>query len=93
MNSTDSEKLSILMLQINSLMNDSVLFVKEKGSSEDFQDYRKLAGEVMGALGDVMNSIYAKHPQLRPKELGGAYYLNSDIFADRFYEPSDPNAV
>lgn len=92
MNSSDAEALSILMLQLNARMNDSVWFVKEKGDPQEFAAYRQRAAEVMGALHEVAESIYAQHPRLRPRELGGQYVVDANVFAGRFYEPSDPNA-
>jgi hypothetical protein len=93
MNSSDAEALSLLMLQLNARMNDSVWFVKEKGDPQEFDAYRRQAGEVMGALLEVVESIYVKHPHLRPKELGGEYVVDPNVFANRFYEPPDPNSA
>jgi hypothetical protein len=93
MNSADAEKLSTLILQLNSLMNDSIWFVKEKGDGEEFLAYRRKAAEVMAALSDAMELIYAKHPDLRPRELGGNYVLDRAIFSNHFYVPASPDAV
>ena len=93
MNLADSEKLGILLLQLNSLMNDSVWFVKEKGDEAEFLAYRRQAAEVMGALCDAMNSIYVKHPELQPRDLGGQYTIDKAIYSNRFYVPKDPSAA
>ena len=87
MNSTDAEALSLLILQLNARMNDSVAFVKEKGASEEFTAYRLQAAEVMGALHGIAETLYAQHPHLRPAELGGTYSVDSAVFKDRFHVP------
>jgi hypothetical protein len=88
MHNVDAEALSILMLQLNAKMNDSIWLVKEKGTREDFAAYRPLAAEVMGALFFVTEGIYAEHPQLRPEQFGGTYPVDPAIFKDRFYVPA-----
>lgn len=88
MNNAEAEALSILMLQLNSKMNDSVWFVKEKDTLEAFEEYRMQAGQVMGTLFLIMKAIYDKHPDLRPVQLGGEYVLDTSIYKDRFYTPS-----
>jgi hypothetical protein len=93
MNRSDSEKLSVLLLQLNALMDQSVLFVQEKGDEKEFLSYRRKAAEVMGGLCDAMNSIHAKYPDLQPIELGGTYVIDKAIYSQRFYGPTDPTAV
>jgi hypothetical protein len=87
MNSTDTEALSLLVLQLNAKMNDSVAFVKEKGTPGEFTAYRRQAAEVMGALHGIAETLYARHPDLRPVELGGTYSIEPTVFEDRFYVP------
>lgn len=93
MNSTDAEALSLLMLQLNARMNDSVWFVKEKGAPEEFTEYRSQVAEVMGALHGIAEALYARHPQLRPVELGGTYSVDPAIFKDRFHVPAQHDDV
>jgi hypothetical protein len=93
MNSADTEALSLLVLQLNAKMNDSVWFVKEKGAPEEFAEYRRQAADVMGALHGIAESLYARHPHLRPAELGGTYSLDPALFKDRFYVPSQNDDV
>ena len=87
MNSPDAEALSLLVLQLNAKMNDSVWFVEEKGEPEVFAAYRLQAAEVMAALHEIAETLYARHPHLRPAELGGAYSIDPAVFKDRFYVP------
>jgi hypothetical protein len=87
MNNADTEALSLLILQLNARMNDSVAFVKEKGTAGEFTAYRLQAAEVMGALHGIAETLYARHPHLRPAELGGTYSIDPAVFEDRFYVP------
>jgi hypothetical protein len=93
MNSADAEVLSLLMLQLNAKMNDSVWFVKEKGAPEEFTAYRLQAAEVMGALHGIAETLYTRHPHLRPTELGGTYSMDPTVFKDRFYVPGQNGDV
>ena len=88
MNSPAAEALSLLVLQLNAKMNDSVAFVKEKGTPGEFDAYRLQAAEVMGALHGIAETLYARHPHLRPAELGGTYLIAPAVFENRFYVPT-----
>jgi hypothetical protein len=87
MNVEVAEKLAILMLQINSKLNDSVAYVRDTCDKEEFEAYRKAVGNLMGAiLLDVEEPIYKEHPSLRPDGLDGPYKVDPKIFEPRFYE-------
>lgn len=79
----------MLLLQLNAKMNDSVWFVKEKGTPHEFATYRRRAAEVMATLLDAAEFVYAGHPHLRPDYLDGTYVVSPAIFKDRFYVPKD----
>jgi hypothetical protein len=81
----DAEKISILMMQINSLLDQSVAFVRDKGSEPEFSDYRLKAAHVMGGVIDILNELYVTHPDLKPSQVGGLYTVAPSIFANRFY--------
>jgi len=75
------------MLQINSQLNDSIAFIRDNGSKEEFEAYRKAAGMLMGSiLLDIEEPIYKEHPSLRPDGLDGPYKVDPKIFEPRFYE-------
>lgn len=93
MNSADAETLGLLILQLNAGMNDSVRFVKEKGTPEEFTAYRLQAAEVMGALHGIAETLYAQHPYLRPAELGGTYSVDPAVFKDGFHVSGRHDAV
>ncbi|HVK55078.1 MAG TPA: hypothetical protein VM532_08630 [Burkholderiales bacterium] len=82
-----AEKISVLMLQLNAKLNDSIAFVRDNCSKEEFETYRKAAGMLMGSiLLDIEEPIYQEHPTLRPNGLGGPYKVDPRIFEPRFYE-------
>ena len=81
-----AEALSLLMMRINSNLNDSVAFVRDKCSAEDLHWYRREVGKVMGALClDIEEKLWAQHPDLRPREMDGDYVVDSSNFEPRFY--------
>ena len=81
----DAEKISILMMQINANIDQSVALVKDKSSEDEFVEYRQMAGQAMGRVIDILNSLYIKHPELKPKQLGGTYEVAPSVFEKKFY--------
>ena len=72
-----AEALSLLMMRINSNLNDSVALVRDKCAAEDLQWYRREVGKVMGALYlEIEEKIWAEHPSLRPREMDGDYVVD-----------------
>ena len=87
MNSEVAEKISILMMQINSQLNDSIAFVRDNCTQEEFEAYRRDAGKIMGEiLLKIVNPLYSNHPELLPEALDGTYKVNPEIFEPRFYK-------
>jgi len=65
-----AEKISLLMLEFGSRIDESLSVVKQQCGDEEFANYRKAVGKVIGEmLISVMNPIYKEHPDLKPKEL------------------------
>lgn len=63
-------EISQLMVDCGSKLNSSVGLVKARCSAEEFEVYRKAIGTLMAdILLEVMNPLYAQHPDLRPDEL------------------------
>jgi len=85
MQESDAEKISILMMQINSKVNDSAAFVRDNGTDKEYQEYKRNAGQVTKNILDIASRIYVDHPNLKPQQLGGKYQVDESIFADRFY--------
>lgn len=74
-----------MILQINSQINDSAAFVRDKGSETEFIEYLQQAGQVMGHAIDIRNNLYIDHPGLKPEQVGGTYKVDLDIYKDRSY--------
>jgi len=65
-----AREISQLMLDYGAKLDASVALAKQKCSPEEFAMYRKAVGKIMGyMLSEVMNPIYQRHPDLKPKEL------------------------
>ncbi|ABQ07743.1 hypothetical protein [Flavobacterium johnsoniae] len=63
-------KISELMLNIGKELNESVFLVQEQCSESEFFIYRRQVGIIMGnILLDVLNPLYEKHADLKPREL------------------------
>lgn len=65
-----ARELNELMLEYAAKLNASIAQVQAKCTDEELSTYRKAVGKIMGyMLIDVMNPLYEKHPDLKPKEL------------------------
>lgn len=65
-----AKEVSELMLDVGAKLDASVARIKERCSATEFEAYRKAVGKIMGEmLLEVMNPLYQKHPDLKPKEL------------------------
>ncbi len=89
-----AEKLSVLMMQINAMLDQSVAFVRDHDTDENFEEYRQVIGKIMGSLYlDVEEKIWHKHPELRPKQMDGPYEVDESIFEPRFYIYKNENST
>ena len=74
MNRTLAEETSLLMLRPSAKLDAQLLRIKSQCSDKEFQQYRRGFGRITGyMLTEVMNRIYAEHPDLQPEQLGGPY--------------------
>ena len=65
-----AQQISVLMLKTQSEISDSIFLVKDDCSKEEFEAYRKGCATVLGSiLLDILNPLYAVHPDLKPKGL------------------------
>ena len=64
-----ASEVSKLMLDYGAKLDESLHIVKERCSPEEFTEYRKVVGKILGEMLDVMNPIYIQHPDLKPPEL------------------------
>ena len=89
-----AEALSLLMMRINSNLDDSVALVRDKCGAEDLQWYRREVGKIMGApCLDIEAKIWAEHPSLRPRERDGDYVVDPANFEPRFYAIRSDNGT
>lgn len=69
-NKNIASEVSNLMLQFGARLDESVARVEAECSATEFKSYRTAIGKVLGEmLFEVMNPIYLRHPDLKPKEL------------------------
>ena len=88
MTSVEAEELSIALLRVMGLLNESAAFVKDKDSKENWDAYRGAVGKAMGEVAlELAEPLYARFPDLRPVPLGGTYEVNSEIYEPKFYDP------
>jgi hypothetical protein len=81
-----AEAISLLMMRINSNLNDSVAYVRDHCDPDELQWYRREVGKIMGAvILDVEERLWAEHPSLRPQELDGPYHVDPANWEPRFY--------
>ncbi len=59
-----------LLRHVTKELDDSIGIVMEASPPDEFQSYRRLAGDLMGAIFlDILQPIYREHPDLTPPEL------------------------
>jgi hypothetical protein len=69
-NNQIAQEISQLMLEYGAKLDGTVAKVGEHCSTQEFEAYRDAVGKVMGhMLFEIMNPLYEKHPNLKPKEL------------------------
>ena len=72
-----AEETSLLMLRLTSTLNEQLRRIQTECSDEEFKRYRLGFGYIMGyMLTEVLNPIYAEHPELKPEQLGGSYRVS-----------------
>ncbi len=74
------------MMKINAQLDDSVAYVHDMESKEDFESYRDIIARVMALLYlDVEERLWREHPELRPTLMDGPYQVDPKLFEPRFY--------
>lgn len=87
MNSDQAKELSHLLSYIGGQLQQSVIFVNDHDTDENFLAYRKAVGEMMGVLFcDAMQPLYHRFPELLPDYLGGPYKIPEAVFNPTFYQ-------
>ncbi len=57
------------LLHVAALLNDSVRVVRDSASDEELAAYRLRVGAVMSEILEMLNLLYAAHPQIKPDGL------------------------
>lgn len=58
-----------LMQRIAHDLDESLLLVQRSCSSSEYEKYRNCVGGVLGAMFEIVYSIYREHPELKPPGL------------------------
>ncbi|RYD35339.1 MAG: hypothetical protein EOP85_19090 [Verrucomicrobiaceae bacterium] len=89
----EAKELSHLLARVGSQLDLSVAFVHDHDTTENFIEYRRVVGEMMGTMFlDLMTPLYARFPELRPDYLGGPYQIPGSAYLPVFYDP-DPDST
>jgi hypothetical protein len=65
-----ARQISDLMVEFGGRLDASVALVRDRGTPEELQIYRRAVGNVMAdMLLEIMNPLYARHPGLKPAGL------------------------
>jgi hypothetical protein len=84
---SEAEKLSHLLARIGAHLDQSVAFVRDHDSPENFHGYREVAGKLMGDMFlDAMTPLYSRFPELLPNYLGGPYEFPDSVYLPSFYD-------
>jgi len=81
-------------MKINAKLDQSVAFVRDHDTNENFEEYRQVIGKIMGSLYlDVEEKLWHKYPELRPKQMDGPYKVEESIIEPRFYTCKNENGT
>lgn len=59
-----------ILRDANGRLNDALLVVRSSCPADEFEAYRGTVGQIMGAIVvDLLQPIYAQHPEAIPPEL------------------------
>jgi hypothetical protein len=65
-----ARQVSDLMVEFSRRLDDSIALVRDHGSPEEFHVYREAVAKILtDMLFDIMNPLYARHPNLKPPGL------------------------
>ncbi len=90
MTEQDAEKLSITLLKIVALLDQTAAFVRDKDNKQNWDIYCRAVGRAMGEVClELEEPLWARFPNLKPEFLGGPYKINPAIYEPRFYESEE----
>jgi hypothetical protein len=71
-----AEEASLLAIRIGADLNRHLIKLQSQLDPAEFKRYRSGFGKVLGELlMEVVNPLYAEHPDLKPEQMGGTYQL------------------
>ena len=86
MTEQEAEELSIVLLKVVGLLDQTAAFVRDKDSKENWHKYRRAVGKAMGQIClDMEEPLWERFPHLQPKQLGGSYEVDPKIYEPAFY--------
>jgi hypothetical protein len=80
MNEHIAEETSLLLIRVSASLDDHLLKLRNQCDVEEFERHRLVFGKVMSGLLDILNSIYAEHPSLKPEQMDGPYVVPESVF-------------
>ncbi|WP_333681388.1 hypothetical protein [Dyella sp.] len=87
MTKDEAEQLSIALMQIVGILDQSIMFVRDKDDEANGLQYRRAAGKVMaGIFMNLEEPLWERFPELRPRRMGGPYRVSPEIYEPLFYE-------
>ncbi|RYD44434.1 MAG: hypothetical protein EOP85_09475 [Verrucomicrobiaceae bacterium] len=88
MTSSEARELSHLLARIGAHLDQSVAFVHDHDTPENFIEYRRAVGKLMGDMFlDVMTPLYHRFPELLPDYLQGPHEIPAAAYLPSFYTP------
>lgn len=64
-----AEKVLALIKEYSGKLDASVQMVKDTCTKQEFLDYRRAAGRIMGEMHiEILRPIFKEHPELEPEE-------------------------
>jgi hypothetical protein len=65
-----AQHISSLMLEVSEQIDQSISLVKSECTTQEFDACRKACAKILGyILLEILNPIYAAHPEIKPREL------------------------
>ena len=90
MTEQEAEQLSIALMRVVGLLNQTAAFVKDKDNKEHWDIYRQAVGKAMGEVClELEEPLWKRFPNLKPETLGGPFKVNPNIHEPKFYDPSE----
>jgi len=86
---SEAKELSHLLACIGAHLDQSVAFVQDHDTTENFTDYRMVVGKLLGDLYlDAMVPLYERFPEILPDYLNGPHKIPESVYLPSFYAPN-----